>query len=167
MGPACVPGQDLMTWRTVHTDHTRPTLGGMDPTDIIFVDNLRRHDRTASRALFEAVCGVTFSVRRGELFALLGTNGAGTSTLEVLEGLALPSSGTVKVLGRDPARERRVVRPRTGVMLQEGGLPAGLTVAETTRMWAGTLTAARPVSEPGGSGLAAGVPGAAAGNGPA
>jgi ABC-2 type transport system ATP-binding protein len=51
------------------------------------------------------------------------------------------------VFGRDPARERRWVRPRTGVVLQEGGLPSGLTVAETARMWAGTLTTPRPVPE--------------------
>ena len=120
----------------------------MDQTNIIDVDNLRRDYRTAGHAPFVAVDGVSLSVRRGELFALLGTNGAGkTSTLEVLEGLAVPSSGTVKVLGRDPARERRLVRPRTGVMLQEGGLPAGLTVAETARMWAGTLSVSRPVPE--------------------
>lgn len=120
----------------------------MSSTDIICVEDVRRSYRTAGRASFEAVGGVSFSVRRGELFALLGTNGAGkTSILEVLEGLAPPSSGTVRVLGRDPARERRVVRPRMGVMLQEGGLPAGLTVAETARMWAGTLTEPRPATE--------------------
>lgn len=120
----------------------------MDQTDLIQVDHLRRQYRTARQAPFEAVRDVSFSVRRGELFALLGTNGAGkTSILEVLEGLAAPSSGVVRVLGHDPARERRFVRSRTGVVLQEGGLPAGLTVAETARMWAGTLTAPRPVSE--------------------
>jgi len=120
----------------------------MVSTDVIHVENLRRQYRTAGRPPFEAVRGISFAVRRGELFALLGTNGAGkTSTLELLEGLAVPSSGRVRVLGRDPARERRWVRPRTGVVLQEGGLPAGLTVAETARMWAGTLTAARPVPE--------------------
>jgi ABC-2 type transport system ATP-binding protein len=120
----------------------------MDTTDIIHVDQLRRQYGTAGRAPFEAVRGVSFSVRRGELFALLGTNGAGkTSILEVLEGLAGPTSGTVRVLGRDPARERRAVRARTGVVLQEGGLPSGLTVGETARMWAGTLTAPRPVPE--------------------
>ncbi|MFF9901597.1 ATP-binding cassette domain-containing protein, partial [Streptomyces longispororuber] len=68
---------------------------------------------------FEAVRGVSFSVGRGELFALLGTNGAGkTSTLEVLEGLARPASGRVRVLGHDPFSERDAVRPRIGVMLQ-------------------------------------------------
>ncbi len=97
---------------------------------------------------FEAVRGVSFSVERGELFALLGTNGAGkTSTLEVVEGLDRPSAGSVRVLGHDPFTQRAAVRPRMGVMLQEGGFPADLTVAETARMWAGTLTDPRPVAE--------------------
>ncbi|MFE2046485.1 ABC transporter ATP-binding protein [Streptomyces sp. NPDC059477] len=97
---------------------------------------------------FEAVRGITFSVDRGEIFALLGTNGAGkTSTVELLEGLAEPSEGQVRVLGRDPYRERSFVRPRTGVMLQEGGFPSELTVAETVRMWAGCVSGARPHRE--------------------
>ncbi|GDY75685.1 hypothetical protein SAV31267_051700 [Streptomyces avermitilis] len=97
---------------------------------------------------FEAVRGITFSVERGELFALLGTNGAGkTSTVELLEGLAAPSGGRVRVLGHDPYEERAAVRPRTGVMLQEGGFPSELTVAETVRMWAGCTSGARPVGE--------------------
>ncbi len=97
---------------------------------------------------FEAVRGVSFSVERGELFALLGTNGAGkTSTLEIVEGLDRPTGGTVRVLGHDPFTRRTAVRPRIGVMLQEGGFPPDLTVAETVRMWAGTLTDPRPVAE--------------------
>ncbi|WP_328872369.1 ABC transporter ATP-binding protein [Streptomyces sp. NBC_00287] len=93
---------------------------------------------------FEAVRGITFSVARGEVFALLGTNGAGkTSTVELLEGLARPAEGRVRVLGHDPYSERAVVRPRTGVMLQEGGFPSELTVAETARMWAGCVSGAR------------------------
>ncbi|GAA2469572.1 ABC transporter ATP-binding protein [Streptomyces lavendulocolor] len=97
---------------------------------------------------FEAVTGITFSVSRGEVFALLGTNGAGkTSTVELLEGLARPSGGTVRVLGHDPYTERAAVRPRIGMMLQEGGFPADLTVAETVQMWAGCTTGARPAGE--------------------
>ncbi|MDT0317497.1 ABC transporter ATP-binding protein [Streptomyces millisiae] len=97
---------------------------------------------------FEAVRGLDFTVRRGEVFALLGTNGAGkTSTVEVLEGLAAPHEGQVRVLGFDPFTERGRVRPRTGVMLQDGGFPSELTVAETARMWAGCSTAPRPVPE--------------------
>jgi ABC-2 type transport system ATP-binding protein len=97
---------------------------------------------------FEAVTGISFSVARGEIFALLGTNGAGkTSTVELLEGLAAPDDGRVRVLGHDPFRERAAVRPRIGVMLQEGGFPSDLTVAETTRMWAGCTSGARPTGE--------------------
>ncbi|MFG2606910.1 ABC transporter ATP-binding protein [Streptomyces sp. NPDC048514] len=97
---------------------------------------------------FEAVRGITFSVARGEIFALLGTNGAGkTSTVELLEGLAAPAGGRVRILGHDPCLERAAVRPRTGVMLQEGGFPSELTVAETARMWADCTSGARPREE--------------------
>ncbi|WP_042393280.1 ABC transporter ATP-binding protein [Streptacidiphilus carbonis] len=97
---------------------------------------------------FEAVRGVSFEVARGELFALLGTNGAGkTSVMELLEGLARPSGGAVRVLGRDPHRERARVRPRTGVMLQEGGFAPDLTVGQTVRMWAGCVSGSRPGHE--------------------
>ncbi|MFE7173638.1 ABC transporter ATP-binding protein [Streptomyces sp. NPDC057616] len=111
---------------------------------VIEVTDLRR----AYGGGFEAVRGITFSVGRGEIFALLGTNGAGkTSTVELLEGLARPAGGRVRVLGHDPYEERGAVRPRTGVMLQEGGFPSELTVAETARMWAGCVSGARPQDE--------------------
>ncbi|MFE0191352.1 ABC transporter ATP-binding protein [Streptomyces sp. NPDC058989] len=104
--------------------------------------------RGAAGQGYEAVRGVDFSVARGELFALLGTNGAGkTSTVELLEGLAPPSGGQVRVLGHDPYKEREKVRPRIGVMLQEGGFPSELTPTETLRMWAGCTSGARPVDE--------------------
>ncbi|WP_416986722.1 ABC transporter ATP-binding protein [Streptomyces sp. T028] len=97
---------------------------------------------------FEAVRGISFHVDRGEIFALLGTNGAGkTSTVELLEGLARPDAGHIRVLGHDPYTERAAVRPRTGVMLQEGGFSSELTVAETARMWGGCVSGARPVAE--------------------
>ncbi|MFB7375041.1 ABC transporter ATP-binding protein [Streptomyces sp. NPDC056222] len=113
-------------------------------TNVIEADDLRR---TYSGG-FEAVNGISFAVRQGEIFALLGTNGAGkTSTVELLEGLAAPSGGTVHVLGHDPYRERTAVRPRIGIMLQEGGFPSDLTVAETVRMWAGCTSNARPTGE--------------------
>ncbi|OEJ32929.1 ABC transporter ATP-binding protein [Streptomyces subrutilus] len=111
---------------------------------VIDVEGLRR----GYAGGFEAVRGVSFSVARGEVFALLGTNGAGkTSTVEVLEGLAAPSGGRVRVFGLDPHARRAEVRPRTGVMLQEGGFPSDLSVAETLRMWSGVTTGARPAAE--------------------
>jgi ABC-2 type transport system ATP-binding protein len=120
----------------------------MDEHGVIEVRDVhRRYQGRGSRG-FEAVRGVNFTVRRGELFALLGTNGAGkTSTLELLEGIARPTTGTVRVFGRDPYRDRGMVRPRVGIMLQEGGFPADLTVAETARMWAGTLIRPLPIGQ--------------------
>ncbi|WP_065388583.1 ABC transporter ATP-binding protein [Saccharomonospora iraqiensis] len=100
-------------------------------TPVIEADGLR-----CAYGSFEAVSGVDLDVRQGELFALLGTNGAGkTTTLETLEGLRRPTSGTVRVLGLDPYADRREVRRRTGVMLQESGFAGDLTVAETVALW--------------------------------
>ncbi|MFF5781101.1 ABC transporter ATP-binding protein [Streptomyces virginiae] len=111
---------------------------------VIEVDGLRR----GYAGGFEAVRGVSFSVARGEIFALLGTNGAGkTSTVELLEGLAAPSEGRVRVFGLDPYTRRAEVRPRTGVMLQEGGFPSDLSVTETVRMWGGVTSGTRPAAE--------------------
>ena len=83
---------------------------------------------------FHAVKDLSFQVEQGELYALLGTNGAGkTSTLEVVEGHRKASSGTVRVLGKSPG-DRRAVRPRMGIMLQESGFSPDLTVAESVRL---------------------------------
>lgn len=61
----------------------------------------------------------------GAITALLGPNGAGkTTTVECCEGLRRPDGGTVRVLGLDPRADARSLRPRVGVMLQDGGLPS-------------------------------------------
>ncbi|REF36831.1 ABC transporter ATP-binding protein [Thermasporomyces composti] len=99
---------------------------------------------------FEAVRGISFEVRRGELFALLGTNGAGkTTTLEVLEGFVAASDGQVRVLGHDPYRDRRALRPRLGILLQDGGFLGDLTVAETVDLGRGLVqdTGRRPMDD--------------------
>ena len=113
----------------------------------IRVRGLRRTYGAGATA-FEAVRGLDLDVARGSITALLGTNGAGkTSTLEVIEGLAEASGGEVRVLGLDPIRDRAEVRRRSGVLLQRSGFSGDLTVAETLRMWASTLTTARPVAD--------------------
>ncbi|MFD5897580.1 MULTISPECIES: ABC transporter ATP-binding protein [unclassified Streptomyces] len=83
---------------------------------------------------FHAVKDLSFQVGKGELYALLGTNGAGkTSTLETIEGHRKATSGTVRVFGHSP-RDRRAVRPRMGIMLQESGFSPDLTVRESVRL---------------------------------
>jgi ABC-2 type transport system ATP-binding protein len=83
---------------------------------------------------FHAVKDLSFQVEHGELYALLGTNGAGkTSALEVVEGHRGASSGAVRVFGHHPM-DRRAVRPRTGIMLQESGFSGDLTVSESVRL---------------------------------
>ncbi|MFI1657767.1 ABC transporter ATP-binding protein [Streptomyces sp. NPDC020472] len=115
---------------------------------VIDVRDVRRTYGAGSRSAYEAVRGVSLQVRRGEVFALLGTNGAGkTSTVELMEGLAPADSGHVRVLGRDPYRQRAEVRPLTGVMLQSGGFPADLTVEEVARFWSRCSPPARTVPE--------------------
>lgn len=108
--------------------------------DVITAHDLCRTYGHGANA-FEAVKGVDLRVVEGEVFALLGTNGAGkTSTLDMLEGLVVPSRGVVEVFGLDPHRDRDRVRQHVGTMLQSGGLPAELTVIETLEMWRGTCT---------------------------
>jgi ABC-2 type transport system ATP-binding protein len=78
-----------------------------------------------------AVRGIDLQVRRGEVFALLGPNGAGkTTAVEILEGHRRRDAGTVSVLGFDPATGGSAFRQRIGIVLQETGVEAYLTVAE-------------------------------------
>ncbi|WP_017609194.1 ABC transporter ATP-binding protein [Nocardiopsis xinjiangensis] len=84
---------------------------------------------------FEAVKGVSFEIRPGELFGLLGTNGAGkTTTIETLEGFRRPSSGSVRVFGRDPYGNPPGVRERVNAVLQGSGLMEDLTVQESVAL---------------------------------
>ena len=70
-----------------------------------------------------AVRGLTFEVQPNTVTAVLGRNGAGkTSTIDVCEGYRRASSGSVKVWGLDPIADGPQLRPRVGVMLQDGGI---------------------------------------------
>jgi ABC-2 type transport system ATP-binding protein len=82
----------------------------------------------------QALGGVSFSVARGEMFALLGPNGGGKTTLfKVLSTLMPPTSGAVRLLGHDLSREPGLVRLRLGVVFQHPSLDRKLTVLENLR----------------------------------
>ncbi len=83
-----------------------------------------------------AVDGISFDVRRGEIFGLLGPNGAGkTTTLECLEGIRRTDGGGLSILGIDPGRQTRKLRDLIGVQLQTSGLPATMRVGEALRFF--------------------------------
>ncbi|MFZ2177408.1 MAG: ABC transporter ATP-binding protein [Rhodococcus sp. (in: high G+C Gram-positive bacteria)] len=97
--------------------------------DVIAVADLHKHYGET-----RAVDGVSFTVRSGEVFALLGPNGAGKTTIvEILEGHRHRTSGTVDVLGFDPATGGRAYRERIGIVLQEAGFEEDFTVRELVR----------------------------------
>ncbi len=78
-----------------------------------------------------AVDGLDLRVERGECLGLLGPNGAGkTTTLRILSTLAVPTEGTVRVLGLDPLTHGSAVRRRIGVVPQEVALYPTLTARE-------------------------------------
>jgi ABC-2 type transport system ATP-binding protein len=86
----------------------------------------------------EAVRDISFSVGDGEVVAILGPNGAGkTTTVEILEGFRSPTTGTVRVLGQDPAAPGRDFRDRVGVVLQHSDPEPYLCVGELIDMFRG------------------------------
>jgi ABC-2 type transport system ATP-binding protein len=101
--------------------------------DAIVVENFSK-----SYGSHRVVDRLRFTVQRGEIFALLGPNGAGkTTTIETLEGYRTPDEGSVRVLGLDPLRESKQLKPQIGVMLQQDGLYPGLTAREVLHLFAG------------------------------
>ncbi len=104
----------------------------VDPEPAIVVQGLtKRYDGRP------AVDDLSFQVGRGELFALLGPNGAGkTTTVEILEGYRTPDDGRVRVLGLEPAREGAKLKPRMGLMLQDGGVYPAIRPLEALRLFA-------------------------------
>jgi ABC-2 type transport system ATP-binding protein len=84
-----------------------------------------------------ALAGLTFDVAKGEMFGLIGPDGAGkTTAIRVLCGLLHPDAGSVRVLGVDPAREHGVVTARVGYLSQRFTLYGDLTIDENIEFFA-------------------------------
>ena len=87
---------------------------------------------------FHAVDGISFEVKRGEIFGFLGANGAGkTTAMRMLTGLSKPTSGEGHVAGYDITREAEQVKKHIGYMSQRFSLYEDLRVWENLRLYGG------------------------------
>ncbi|PWR73768.1 ABC transporter ATP-binding protein [Methanospirillum lacunae] len=84
-----------------------------------------------------AVDGISFSVKKGELFGFLGPNGAGkTTTMKICECVSPRTAGSLHIFSMDPDLAGREIRSRLGVVPQETNLDNELTVAENLQIYA-------------------------------
>ena len=94
--------------------------------DIIQVKDLKK-----TFGEFEAVKGITFDVKAGEIFAFLGPNGAGkTTTIKMLTTLLDPTAGSIRLDGHDPQIQQNAVRKSFGIVFQDPSLDDELTAYE-------------------------------------
>jgi ABC-2 type transport system ATP-binding protein len=115
---------------------------GLDDANVIIeVENLQKRYGD-----FMAVNGVSFQVRKGEVFGLLGPNGAGkTTTMEMIEGLRRPDGGAARIAGFDTQKELQKVKQVIGVQLQATSLFDLLKVKEIVRMYASFYPRSVPI----------------------
>ena len=85
-----------------------------------------------------AVNNINLEVKKGELFALLGTNGAGkTTTIKMISTLIMPTNGEIKVLGNDTKKDYMKIREILNVSPQETAIAPNLSVKENLEFMAG------------------------------
>ncbi len=121
---------NLLRAKTQSMSHEGMSFHAVEATNegepVIHVENLKR-----SFGDFWAVDGISFEVRRGEIFGLLGANGAGKSTtFRMLCGLLPASSGSLKVAGLDLRHAASIARSRIGYMSQKFSLYGNLSVMQ-------------------------------------
>jgi ABC-2 type transport system ATP-binding protein len=107
-----------------HTDYTDPTA-------------IRLEGVTKRYGAVIALDELTFDVRRGEMFGLIGPDGAGkTTTIRLIGGLLHPDGGRIEVLGRDPVAEHRAITGAVGYLSQRFSLYGDLTIDENIAFFA-------------------------------
>ena len=85
----------------------------------------------------DALSGLTLDVHQGEMFGLIGPDGAGkTTAIRLMCGLLHPDAGSVRVLGVDPARHRRTIAEGVGYLSQRFSLYGDLTIDENVAFFA-------------------------------
>ncbi len=111
-------------------------------SNVIEISNLKkvydlpRADRKSGKINFEAVKGISFSVKKGEIFGILVPNGAGkTTTLEIIEGLKKQTSGEVVILGLDNRTSGDEIKKRIGVQLQSSEYMNLMTLSELLELF--------------------------------
>lgn len=95
------------------------------------MDKIRINNLCKNYGDIKAVSNLTLSVKDGEIFGLLGANGAGKSTtIECILGTKKYDSGQISILGMDPQKERKKLFERVGVQFQESNYQDKITVEE-------------------------------------
>jgi ABC-2 type transport system ATP-binding protein len=109
-----------------------PRLGANGPAEPLpAAIEVRDLTKRYAKAKTNAVDGISFSVRRGEIFGLLGPNGAGkTTTIGVLTTSVVPTGGSAAIMGIDVARDPISIKQRIAVVPQQSNLDRSLKVRE-------------------------------------
>lgn len=111
-----------------------PQRPGDEPRPALAVNALRK-----SYGELEVLRDLSITVEHGEIFGLLGSNGAGkTTAVETIQGLRRPDAGSIELFGLDPTRELAAIRRQrlVGSQLQSSALPDRIRVGEALRLFA-------------------------------
>ncbi len=104
--------------------------------DIVEVKNLRK-TYSPNKNPVHALRGISFSVAKGEVFGILGVNGAGKSTtLNILIGLLTPTAGTIKILGKDFFKNEEEIKNRMNIATAYADLANNLSVYRNLKVYA-------------------------------
>lgn len=99
--------------------------------DILVVNDLKKTFTKANGAAFVAVNGISFSLKKGEIFSFLGPNGAGKSTtIGMLTGQKTPTSGSISIEGMSLSDHAAKLKAKIGVVTQHNNLDRGLSAKE-------------------------------------
>ncbi len=110
---------------------------------ILEVENLKKYYGS-----IRAVDGVSFWIKKGQVYSILGPNGAGkTTTIEIIEGLRVKDSGTIRIFGKIVEAINREEKERMGIQLQETNFFPHLTVEETIELFKSFFARSLPKEE--------------------